>query len=99
MVRELPIFPLPLVLFPGGSQPLHIFEPRYRQMLADCLAGDRRFGIAYVAAPAANIIDTVPSPGDVGCVAVILSSQQLPDGRANIITKGEMRFRSCHGHR
>src|SRR5438874_725278 len=49
MARELPIFPLPIVLFPGAPQPLHIFEPRYRQLLQDCLAGDRRFGIAYVA--------------------------------------------------
>jgi len=38
--RELPIFPLPLVLFPGASQLLHIFEPRYRQMLSDCMKGD-----------------------------------------------------------
>ena len=44
MPRELPIFPLPLVLFPGVVQPLHIFEPRYRAMLKDCLEGDRRFG-------------------------------------------------------
>ena len=48
MPRDLPIFPLPLVLFPGAVQPLHIFEPRYRRLLADSLAGDRRFGIAYV---------------------------------------------------
>src|SRR2546422_11512591 len=47
MSRELPIFPLPLVLFPGTTQPLHVFEPRYRRLLADCLAGDKRFGIAY----------------------------------------------------
>src|SRR2546426_8612475 len=47
MPRELPIFPLPLVLFPGTTQPLHVFEPRYRRLLADCLAGDKRFGIAY----------------------------------------------------
>ncbi len=46
MARELPIFPLPIVLFPGTPQPLHVFEPRYRQLLADCLAADRRFGIA-----------------------------------------------------
>src|SRR6266849_2599839 len=43
MPRELPIFPLPIVLFPGAPQPLHIFEPRYRQLLQDCLAGERRF--------------------------------------------------------
>ena len=67
MFRELPIFPLPLVLFPGASQPLHIFEPRYRQLLTDCLEGDRRFGIAYAAPDQQS--DPAPAPGDVGCVA------------------------------
>jgi Lon protease-like protein len=92
MPRELPIFSLPLVLFPGASQPLHIFEPRYRQMLADCLAGDRRFGIAYISTQAPPPVEAVPSPGDVGCVAVIRSTEQLPDGRADILTEGEQRF-------
>ncbi|NIM49457.1 MAG: hypothetical protein GTN78_02220 [Gemmatimonadales bacterium] len=46
-IRTLPIFPLPLVLFPGTPQLLHIFEPRYRQVLADCQDGDRRFGISF----------------------------------------------------
>jgi Lon protease-like protein len=91
MPRELPIFPLPLVLFPGAPQPLHIFEPRYRQMLADCLAGDHRFGITYVPART-GAADPVPSLGDVGCVAVIRSTHQLPDGRSDILTEGERRF-------
>ncbi len=89
MSRELPIFPLPLVLFPGASQPLHIFEPRYRTLLTDCLDGDRRFGIAY-APPEAS--DPAPAPGDVGCVAHILTTQALPDGRSDILTTGEQRF-------
>jgi Lon protease-like protein len=92
MSRELAIFPLPLVLFPGAPQPLHIFEPRYRQLLADCLAGDHRFGIVHVATPAAHVVEAVPRPGDVGCVAVIRSTQRLPDGRADILTEGEQRF-------
>jgi len=92
MLRELPIFPLPIVLFPGTPQPLHIFEPRYRQLLADCLAADRRFGIAYV--PAAHEVGSEPLPdrGDVGCVALIQNTQGLPDGRSNILTVGERRF-------
>ncbi len=90
MPRELPIFPLPLVLFPGALQPLHIFEPRYRQLLADSLAGDRRFGVAYAAETPGR--DPTPQPGDVGCVAEIRSTQDLPDGRSNIITLGERRF-------
>ena len=93
MPRVLPIFPLPLVLFPGAPQALHIFEPRYRQMLADCLAGDQRFGIAHVSPVAAHGVESIPSAGDVGCVAVIRSTQRLPDGRADILTEGERRFR------
>src|SRR5437870_10307493 len=92
MARELPIFPLPIVLFPGAPQPLHIFEPRYRQLLHDCLTGDQRFGIAYVTPDATPGADPAPSPGDVGCVALIRSNQPLPDGRSNILTVGERRF-------
>jgi Lon protease-like protein len=91
MARELPIFPLPIVLFPGAPQPLHIFEPRYRQLLADCQEDDRRFGIAYVASGDAPA-EPEPQPGDVGCVALIRSVQVLPDGRSNILTVGERRF-------
>jgi uncharacterized protein len=92
MARALPIFPLPIVLFPGAPQPLHIFEPRYRQLLEDCLAADQRFGIAYVAPDRVQGADPVPSPGAVGCVALIRSSERLPDGRSNIVTVGERRF-------
>jgi len=94
MSRELPIFPLPLVLFPGATQPLHIFEPRYRALLSDCLDSDRRFGIAY-AAPEKSTDPPpapAPAPGDVGCVAHILTTQALPDGRSDILTTGEQRF-------
>ncbi len=90
MSRHLPIFPLPLVLFPGATQPLHIFEPRYRALLADCLEGDHRFGIAY-AAPEQGL-DPIPAPGDVGCIARIRETTALPDGRSDIVTTGERRF-------
>lgn len=90
MPRDLPIFPLPLVLLPGVVQPLHVFEPRYRDLLADSLAGDRCFGIAYVAESAAP--DSAPRPGDVGCVAEIRTTQALPDGRSNLLTVGGRRF-------
>jgi Lon protease-like protein len=92
MTRELPMFPLPVVLFPGASQALHIFEPRYRQLVADCLEDDSRFGIAWVPPVDDPAFAAVPAPGDVGCVAVIQSADRLPDGRANIITAGERRF-------
>jgi Lon protease-like protein len=92
VARDLPIFPLPIVLFPGANQPLHIFEPRYRQLLQDCLTADQRFGIAYAAPDRAPGVDPAPSLGDVGCVALIRSSEPLPDGRSNILTVGERRF-------
>ena len=87
MPLRLPIFPLSVVLFPGTPLPLHIFEPRYRRMLADCLAGDKRFGIT----PAGKE-DRIPDPGTVGCIAEIRVNQELPDGRSNIIVLGGERF-------
>ena len=87
MPLRLPIFPLSVVLFPGNPLPLHIFEPRYRRMLADCLAADRRFGIT----PAADNSDP-PGSGTVGCVAEIRVNQELPDGRSNIVVVGGSRF-------
>jgi len=83
MASRLPLFPLNLVLFPGEPLPLHIFEPRYRQLLADCLEGDRCFGITP---------DPSPAPGSLGCVARIRAAQALPDGRSNIVVQGERRF-------
>ena len=53
-VRELPLFPLPVVLFPGMPMPLHIFEPRYRQMLTDISAQDNLFGLSYFDAGATS---------------------------------------------
>jgi Lon protease-like protein len=87
MPFRLPIFPLSVVLFPGNPLPLHIFEPRYRRMLADCLAGDRRFGLTPVAKESG-----VPEPGAVGCVAEVRVNQELPDGRSNIVVVGGQRF-------
>jgi ATP-dependent Lon protease len=87
MPLRLPIFPLSVVLFPGTPLPLHIFEPRYRRMLADCLAGDRRFGITPTGKD-----DRMPDPGTVGCIAEVRVNQELPDGRSNIIVFGGERF-------
>lgn len=83
MPSRCPLFPLDLVLFPGEAQPLHIFEPRYRQLLADCLAGDELFGITYSGEPRA---------GTLGTVARIRAAQAMPDGRSNIVVTGERRF-------
>ena len=89
MTRVIPLFPLPLVLFPKAVQPLHIFEPRYRQMLADCLAADREFGV-ICRAPEAREEDI--EPGTVGCMARVESTQPLADGRSNIMVIGGERF-------
>ena len=87
--RLLPLFPLPVVLFPGTARPLHIFEPRYRRMLADCLDGDRRFGLLFCAD---TEHERAMPPGQVGCIARIETADALPDGRSNIIVAGEERF-------
>lgn len=85
----LPLFPLPLVLFPGTPLPLHIFEPRYRRMLADCLRGDRRFGILFQPDDAET---DLPAPGTVGCVAHVDTCADRPDGRSDILVSGVARF-------
>jgi Lon protease-like protein len=91
MSFRLPIFPLSVVLFPGTPLPLHIFEPRYQRMLADCLAADRRFGLIPASTSAGS-----PGPGTVGCVAEIRVNQELPDGRSNIVVVGGPRFVLSH---
>ena len=84
---RLPIFPLSVVLFPGTPLPLHIFEPRYRRMLVDCLAADRRFGITVP-----GVEREQPDPGAVGCIAEVRVNQEMPDGRSNIVVLGGSRF-------
>ena len=90
-VTELPIFPLALVLFPGVPLPLHIFEPRYRQMLNDVHAGNNLFGVSYFDASTSD--RDAPAVGTVGCVAEVTETQGLPDGRSNILTVGIIRYR------
>ncbi len=91
--RTLPLFPLSLVLFPGATIPLHIFEPRYREMLADCMEGERRFGLIFLPDGVAEL--ELP-PGHVGCVAHIEQVKRFADGRANILVTGESRFALEH---
>jgi Lon protease-like protein len=87
MPLRLPIFPLSVVLFPGTPLPLHIFESRYRRMVADCLAGDRKFGITPTGAKR-----ELPDVGAVGCIAEIRVHQELPDGHSNLVVVGGSRF-------
>ncbi len=89
-VRELPLFPLAVVLFPGTPLPLHIFEPRYRQMLEDISVGDNLFGLSYFD-PTVSGTD-FPPVGHTGCVADVRETQVLSDGRSNILTVGLIRY-------
>ena len=89
-VSELPLFPLPVVLFPGVPLPLHIFEPKYRQMLSDVRVTNNLFGLSYFD-PAASDRE-IPPAGHVGCVAEITDTQAMPDGRSNILTVGVIRY-------
>lgn len=90
-VSELPIFPLSVVLFPGVPLPLHIFEPRYRQMLSDIQVGNKLFGLCYFDSSTAET--EIPPAGQIGCVAEVTEVQTLPDGRSNILTIGLIRYR------
>ena len=86
-VRELPIFPLPeVVLFPQEYLPLHIFESRYREMLKFVLKSDSRFGVVRWDPIAKKM-------SDVGCCAEVIKHQTSQDGRSNIVTIGQQRFR------
>ena len=85
----LPVFPLGVVLFPGTLLPLHLFEPRYRQLLADVRAGDGRFGIIPVIP---GVAERDLPVGRMGCVAEVTDVEVMPDGRANIIVTGCERF-------
>ncbi|KAK6938885.1 Lon protease, N-terminal domain [Dillenia turbinata] len=84
-VVELPLFPLPLVLFPGAILPLQIFEFRYRMMMHTLLQTDLRFGVIYS--------DTFTGTSDVGCVGEVVKHERLVDDRFFLICKGQERFR------
>jgi Lon protease-like protein len=90
-INELPLFPLSVVLFPWVPLPLHIFEPRYRQMLDDIRAGNSLFGLSYFDVSLSE--QEIPPVGSVGCVAKVTDAQTLPDGRSNILTIGVIRYR------
>jgi Lon protease-like protein len=80
----LPLFPLELVLFPHVNLPLHIFEPRYKEMIADCLQNYWEFGILAVENGRVQ---------NIGCTASIAEVlERFPDGRMNILTRGRRRF-------
>src|ERR1051325_9295288 len=90
-VNELPLFPVAVVLYPGLPVPLHIFEPRYRQMLEHVQAGNNLFALSYFDASTSE--RDMPEVGSIGCVAKIGDTQALPAGRSNILVFGVIRYR------
>ena len=91
---EIPIFPLePTLLFPGVERPLHIFEPRYRAMVADALKGDRIIGMTTLKPGFEADYAGRPPIYDIGCAGVITDVEELPGGRYNIVLRGLVKFR------
>jgi len=90
----LPLFPLPnVVLFPNVFLPLHIFEPRYRDMVSDALAGDRLIGMVLLQPGWEQEYEKQPPVYPVGCSGLITHVERLADGRFNIVLRGVERFR------
>jgi len=80
----LPLFPLDVVLLPGTPLPLHIFEPRYKEMISECLRGNEVFGI--IRAKEGGV-------AEIGCTAEIVTvTKKYDDGRMDIVTQGRDRF-------
>lgn len=88
---ELPLFPLNTVLFPGMVLPLHIFEPRYREMINRCIEEDTVFGVSLI--ESGSEVGEPAMPHRVGTAARIVRVERQPDGRMNITTVGTNRFR------
>jgi Lon protease-like protein len=90
----LPLFPLPnLVFFPRTRLPLHVFEPRYRQMVADVVENEGRFGIVLLRPGWENDYFGAPPVHDCGTLGEIEQAVPLDDGRYNIVVRGETRFK------
>ena len=88
------LFPLPnIVFFPQVMQPLHIFEPRYRQMTADALEGDRLIALVLPKPGWESDYAGKPAIHPIGCLGRIMAEQQLDDGRFNILLRGLSRIR------
>lgn len=90
-INFLPLFPLSIVLLPFEPLPLHIFEPRYRQMVRDVQLDNNLFGLSYFDPQKSEL--NLPEIGSIGCAAEIRNIQMMDDGRANILTVGTVRYR------
>jgi Lon protease-like protein len=90
---SIPLFPLSsVVLFPGCLAPLHIFEPRYRQMTEAALEAERLIGMVTLRPDAREEVGSNPPIYAVGCAGLITDHQRLPDGRYDIVLRGVKRF-------
>ena len=85
-MTRLAMFPLGTVLLPGAVLPLHVFEPRYRTLVADCLAGEPEFGVVLI--ERGSEVGGGDVRRDVGTVARIVEVAELPDGRSALVTVG-----------
>jgi uncharacterized protein len=88
---DLRLFPLQTVLFPGMRMPLHIFEERYKIMVRECIEEDAPFGVVLIRSGAEVGAGAIPH--DIGATARILQVEYLAEGRMNLFTIGEQRFR------
>ncbi len=88
---SIPLFPLNTVLFPGQVLPLHIFEERYRRMIGQCIEKSWPFGVTLI--QEGEEVGGLAKPFKVGTTARVTQVERLDDGRLNIISVGEMRFR------
>jgi uncharacterized protein len=94
--ETIPLFPLRTVLLPGTPLPLHIFEPRYRQLTVDLITGtvpDKRFGVVALAPGPEAEVTSRDQLLPIGCAALLRQAKRLPDGRFDVVTVGEQRFR------
>lgn len=95
----IPLFPLPsAVLFPRMPLPLHVFEPRYRRMVADALRGERLIGMTLLRPGWENDYLGRPAVYPIGCAGEMRQTEALPDGRYNLVLHGLTRFRIVAEH-
>ena len=93
VLDAVPIFPLPnAVHFPNTLLPLHIFEPRYRQLIRHVMDGDRRMAMALLAPGWEPQYYGAPAVHPVMCLGEVISHQELPDGRSNVLLRGVTRI-------
>jgi len=95
-MNELPLFPLRAVLLPYGRMPLRIFEPRYVDLVRDCLKQENEFGVVWIREGNEAVVDAdsaMPKLAPIGCTARIVDWDALPNGRLGITIEGRAKFR------